>query len=86
MFQNEARLSRIADVLRCWCSKPLRPVCQAIMTQEDTYAYGAVSVLDGVLDTLILPRVNRACMPLFLDEMPARHSHDRIVMLIDDAG
>lgn len=56
------------------------------MTQEYTYAYAAVSVLDGVLDTLILSRVNGACMQLFLDEVAARHPHERIVMVLDDAG
>lgn len=86
MFQDEARFGRIADVRRCWCPKPLRPVCQAMVTQEYTYAYAAVSVLDGVLDTLILPRVNGACMQLFLDEVAARHLHERIVMVLDGAG
>jgi transposase len=86
MFQDEARFGRIADVRRCGCPKPLRPVCQAMVTQEYTYAYAAVSVLDGVLDTLILPRVNGACMQLFLDEVAARHPHERIVMVLDGAG
>lgn len=86
MFQDEARFGRIADVRRCWCPKPLRPVCQAMVTQEYTYAYAAVSVLDGVLDTLILPRVNGACMQLFLDEVAVRHPHERIVMVLDGAG
>jgi len=38
MFQDEARFGRIADVRRCWCPKPRRPVCQAMMIQEYTYA------------------------------------------------
>jgi len=86
MFQDEARFGRIADVRRCWCPKPMRPVCQAMVTQEYTYAYAAVSVLDGGLDTLILPRVNGACMQLFLEEVAARHPHERIVMVLDGAG
>jgi transposase len=86
MFQDEARFGRIADVRRCWCPKPMRPVCQAMVTQEYTYAYAAVSVLDGGLDTLILPRVNGACMQRFLDEVAARHPDERIVMVLDGAG
>ena len=86
MFQDEARFGRIADVRRCWCPKPLRPVCQAMVVQEYTDAYAAVSVLDGRLDTLILPRVNGACMQLFLNEVAARHSNERIVMVLDGAG
>ena len=84
MFQDEARFGRIADVRRCGCPKPLRPVCRAMVTQE--YTDAAVSVLDGILDTLILPRVNRTCMQLFLDEVAARHPYERIVRVLDGAG
>nr|WP_231937471.1 IS630 family transposase [Caballeronia udeis] len=86
MFQDEARFGRISDTRRCWCPKPVRPLCQAMVTQEYTYAYAAVSVTDGVLDSLILPHVNAACMQLFLDEVCARHPDERIVMVLDGAG
>jgi transposase-like protein len=61
-------------------------MCQAMVTQEYTYAYAAVSVTDGVLDSLILPHVNTDCMQVFLDEVAARHSKERIVMITDGAG
>jgi putative transposase len=86
MFEDEARFGRICDTRRCWCAKPVRPLCQAMVTQEYTYAYAAVGVADGTLDTLILPHVNGACMQLFLDEVAARHPHERIVMVLDGAG
>lgn len=86
MFQDEARFGRIADVRHCWCPKPIRPICQAMVIQEYSYAYAAVSVLDGKLDTLILPRVNGACMQVFLDEVARRHPKERIVMVLDGAG
>jgi hypothetical protein len=38
-----------------------------MITQEYVYAYAAVSVADGELDTLILPQVNSNCMQIFLD-------------------
>lgn len=86
MFQDEARFGRISDTRRCWCPKPVRPLCQAMVTQEYTYAYAAVSVADGQLDTLILPQANGQCMQLFLDEVAQRHPDDRIVMVLDGAG
>ena len=86
MVQDEARFGRISDTRRCWCPKPVRPLCQAMVTQEYTYAYAAVSVADGDLDTLILPHVNGDCMQLFLDEVATRHPQDRIVMVLDGAG
>lgn len=86
MFEDEARFGRISDTRRCWCPKPYRPLCQTMVTQEYTYAYGAVSVIDGELDSLILPHVNGDCMQVFLDEVASRHPEDRIIMILDGAG
>ena len=60
----------------------MRPVCQAMLTHEYTYAYAAVDVCTGELDSLILPHVNTGCMQLFLNEVSARHPDDCIVMVI----
>jgi len=57
-----------------------------MVSQEYTYAYAAVSVMDGKMDSLILPYVNGDCMQLFLDEMSARYSNNRIIMVLDGAG
>ncbi len=53
MFQDEARFGRISDVRRCWAPKPIRPLCQGMLTHEYTYAFGAVDVCTGELDSLI---------------------------------
>jgi transposase len=86
MFQDEARFGRISDTRRCWCPKPIRPLCYAMVTQEYTYAYAAVSIADGQLDSLILPHVNAENMQIFLEEVASRHPKDRIVMALDGAG
>ena len=86
MFQDEARFGRVSDTRRCWCPKPIRPLCEAMITQEYVYAYAAVSVADGELDTLILPQVNSHCRQLFLDEVASRHPNDRIILVLDGAG
>jgi hypothetical protein len=39
-----------------------------MVCQENTYAYGAVSIADGRWDSLILPKANTVCMQIFLDE------------------
>jgi transposase-like protein len=57
-----------------------------MVTQEYTYAYAAVSPLDGMLDTLILPSVNGACMQVFVDEVASRHAEENILMVVDGAG
>jgi transposase len=86
MFQDEARFGRINDVRRCWAPRPVRPLCRAMVTHEYTYAYGAVDVLNGELDSLILPHVNTECMQIFLDEVGARHPMHRIILVLDGAG
>lgn len=86
MFQDEARFGRISDLRRCWAPKPMRPLCQAMLTHDYTYAYGAVDVVTGELDSLILPHVNTPCMQLFLDEVSRRHPTEKIVMVLDGAG
>ena len=86
MFMDEARFGRISDTRRCWCPKPLRPVCYAMVSQEYTYAYAAVSPSEGTMDSLILPHVNGDCMQIFLDEVAARHLDDWIIMVLDGAG
>ena len=86
MFQDEARFGRINDVRRCWAPLPIRPVCQGMLTHEYTYAYGAVDVISGELDSLILPHVNTDCMQIFLDEVGARHPKCTIIMVLDGAG
>ncbi|MCR2832285.1 transposase [Acidithiobacillus ferrooxidans] len=86
MFQDEARFGRINDVRRCWAPKPMRPICQAMLTHEYTYAYAAVDVATGKMDSLILPQVNTSCMQLFLDEVAGRHTQQSIIMIMDGAG
>lgn len=86
MFQDEARFGRISDLRRCWCPRPIRPLCIGMVSRKYVYAYAAVSVVDGVLDTLIMPHTNSSCMQLFLDEVAARHPEERLVMVLDGAG
>jgi DDE superfamily endonuclease len=86
MFQDEARFGRISDIRRCWAPFPMRPLCRGMLTHEYTYAYGAVDVVTGEFDSLILPHVNTGCTQVFLDEIAARHPQHRIVMVMDGAG
>jgi transposase len=51
-----------------------------------TYAYATVSVMDGKVDSLILPHVNGDCMQIFLDEISARYLGNRVIMVLDGAG
>lgn len=86
MFQDEARFGRISQCRRCWHKKPMRPIVKAMLTHQYTYAYGAVSPMDGRFDSLILPQVNGAWMQVFLDEIASRYAQHNIIMVLDGAG
>ena len=86
MFQDEARFGRISDPRHCWAPKGIRPNVCAQMVREYTYAYAAVSPLDGIMDSLILPEVNAQMMSFFLAEVASRHPEEFILMFLDNAG
>jgi transposase len=86
MFQDEARFGHISDTRYCWACRPMRPMVKAMLTHQYTYAYGAVSPLDGRFDSLVLPHVNTECMQLFITEIAQRYPDENIVMVIDGAG
>ncbi len=86
MFQDEARFGRISETRCCWCPKPIRPVCPSLVSQEYTYAYGAVDIAEGRFESLVLPRCDTNCMQIFLDEISSRHPEEKIAMVMDGAG
>lgn len=86
MFQDEARVGRISDPTRCWAPADIRPVTKAQIVREYTYVFAAVSPVDGVMDSLILPRANSEAMSVFLAEVSRRHPDELILMVLDGAG
>ena len=82
MFQDEARFGRINDVRRCWAPKPVRPLCQAMLTHEYTYAYAVVDVQTGELDSLMLPpphNIRLLSLPPYAPELdPVEHVWDEL--------
>ena len=86
MFQDEARFGRINHPRRCWAPKGIRPHVPAQMIYEYTYVYAAICPQDGVLDSLILPRVDAEAMSIFLREVSSRHPDAYVIMVADGAG
>ena len=69
MFRDEARFGRISDTRRCWCPGSERPLVKAMLTEEYTDAYAALSPREGQRDSLILPHVDGECGQVFPDEV-----------------
>ncbi len=85
MFQDEAGFGRINKPKRCWCGDGIRPTVPCHRVREYTYAYGAVSPLDGDMVSLVLPKCNTHCMNIFLDEVSKQYPNDYILMVADNA-
>jgi transposase len=86
MFQDEARFGRQSDPRKCWGPEAVRPVVKTELVREYTYAYAAVSPIDGQLVTLVLPYANTDNMNIFLKEVAARFPNDYIILVMDGAS
>lgn len=86
MFEDEARFGRITAVHNSWSPKPYRPVCKVLVSQQYVYAYGAVSIGEGKLESLVLSGCNTTTMQIFLEEISSRHKEERVIMVMDGAG
>ncbi len=86
MFQDEARFGRINKPKGCWAPAGMRPSVPSQIVREYTFVFAAVSPLEGVLDSLVLPLVNAETMSIFLKEVADRHPEDFILMVMDQAG
>lgn len=86
MMQDEGRFGRMVRSKRCWAPKGLRPEMPQQQIRQYIYAYAAVSPLDGVMDSLVLPTVNTKMMGLFLNEVGQRHPGEFILMFADKAA
>ncbi len=86
MFQDEGRFGRINDPRRCWAPPCIRPSIGKQIVREFTYVYAAVSPIDGVLDSLVLPEVSAEAMSIFLQEISLRHIDESVIIFLDGAG
>jgi transposase len=86
MFQDEARFGRMVRIRRCWAPSPARPVVCNGYEREFVYVYGAVSPVEGQLDTMITRQMNTVNMSAFLAQVSAKHRREFIVMVVDGAS
>lgn len=85
MFQDEARFGRISEGAACWAASGIRPVVGSQIVRQYTYAYAALSPIDGVMDSFILPDMYSDTLSIFLAEVSKRHRKEFIVMVLDGA-
>jgi transposase len=85
MFQDEARFGRISEGAACWAFPGFRPLVGAQIVRQYTYAYAALSPIDGIMDSFILPDMYTDTLSIFLAEVSKRHKKEFIVMVLDGA-
>lgn len=64
----------------------MRPELNHRLARQYTYAYGAVSPLDGKSDFLILPSMRTEAFAYFLRELSARYRDEHIALFVDGAS
>lgn len=86
MFQDEARFGRMAKRRRCWAKAGFRPVMPNGYEREFTYVYGAVSPIEGQMQTMICREMNPQRMGEFLEQVSRSYPTDFILMVVDGAS
>lgn len=86
MFQDEARFGLIRALRPCWAPPHQRPELPHQLARQYTYAYGAVSPLDGKSDFLILPSMRTEAFAYFLQELSRRYPDEDIALILDGAA
>lgn len=86
LFEDEGRFGRISDRRRCWAPLPIRPEVGHQIVREYTYAFMAVSPLDGRSASLILPWSNAQTMSIFLKHVASAFPDEHCILVLDGAG
>jgi len=86
MFQDEARFGRMVRIRRCWSPAPSGRCVDNGYERQFIYVYGAVSRVQGELDSMISPKMNTEQMNQFLAQVSQTHSDELIVMIVDGAS
>ena len=85
-FQDESRIGRISQPIRCWSPAGVRPVVPCQIVREYLYVYGAVCPEDGSFTSLILPDMRTECLNLFLAELSNRYPDNHLLVVWDGGG
>lgn len=83
---DEARYGLHDRLRRCWSLRGQRTVKRMQMDYEWGYAYGAVDVVSGESEFLLLPSVNLGFSLMFLRQIAGRDPEAHHVVIWDNAG
>ena len=70
----------------CWVKKDMVPSVARQMIREYIYAYSAIAPQTGDCFSMIAPYCNTEAMNCFLQQLSAKYSHYRVVLILDKAG
>jgi hypothetical protein len=64
----------------------VRPATPFQIVRQYEYGYAAISPLEGIIESLVMPYSNIECMQIFIDYVASHHSDRHILMLLDQAS
>lgn len=86
MFFDEARFGTHSRRAHGWFATGSRPRVETKLGYKNFYLYGAVEHGTGRNFSLIMPRVDTACMSTYLAALAKEFARDEIALIMDQAG
>lgn len=86
LFFDESRFGTHSKLGHGWFELGSRTQVSISLGFKNFYVYSAVSSLDGFNFNLIMPNVDTACMNIYLSELSAELSHEKVILVLDGAG
>ena len=85
-YFDESRFGTHSKIGHAWFTTGSRPRIKIKLGFKNFYLYSAVNPKTGEEFTLLLPRVNKELMRLFLEEFYKKYQGRNIIMIMDGAG
>lgn len=85
-YFDESRFGTHSKIGHSWFKRGARPRVKVKLGFKNFYLYSAVNPKTGEEFTLILPKVNKEMMKLFMAEFYKQYQGRDIVMIMDGAG
>lgn len=83
---DEMRAGTRTTSKRGWTPKGFRPICPIKIGYEFVYLYLAIFPATGVCFGMLLPRMNKLCFGLFMEQLQQYFPAEKIKLVVDRAG
>lgn len=85
-YFDESRFGTHSKIGHAWFKTGTRPRVKVKLGFKNFYLYSAINPKTGDEFTLLLPKVNKELMKLFLEEFYKKYKSRNVIMIMDGAG